>query len=330
MNYHRALFCFIKLFVVIFLITIFLPLNLLAAPPANDDCAAAITLPSSTTCTNVQYTIQDATASAGIPVGCASAGTLYDVWFKFTATQTSHTITVSSLGAGITNPELQLFSGTCGSLTSLVCGTTFVTGSGLTVGNVYYFRFSNIGAAIPANGLFNICITNSGTPPINDECAGAISLTSNTSCNNISYSMRYATASSGIPVGCAAGGTHYDVWFSFTAAATSQTVTISNLGNSITSSDLQLFSGTCGSLTSVACGTTTLTATVCPVRERAWRPDPNAAQTIGDRLERRESSLAPGARSDSRPGGTRAGVSRVSRTARDRTHRFSLCGSGHR
>lgn len=244
-----------------FIIAILFPVTLFAAPPVNDDCAGAITRPSSTSCTNAQYNIQDATASTGIPVGCASGGTHYDIWFVFTATQTTHTVTVSSLGAGITSPELQLFSGTCGSLTSLACGTTFVTGSGLTVGNVYYIRFSNVGAAIPANGLFDICITNSGTPPVNDECSGAISLTSNTSCNNVSYSMRYATASSGIPVGCAAGGTHYDVWYSFTAQGTSQTVTISNLGNSITSSELQLFSGTCGSLTSVACGTTTLTGT---------------------------------------------------------------------
>jgi hypothetical protein len=65
--------------------------------------------------------------------------------------------------------------------------------------------------------------------PSNDNCSGATTLTSNTSCNNIQYRLKNATASSGIPVGCAAGGTHYDVWFKFTAQATSQTVTLSCL-----------------------------------------------------------------------------------------------------
>ena len=261
MNNHRALHYCIKSLVVIFLITIFLPLNLLAAPPANDDCSGATTLSSTTTCTNTTYTVNSATASTGMPTGCASGGTHYDVWFMFTATNATHTVTISNFGTSFTSSELQLYSGSCGSLTSVICGTTTLTGLSLTVGNVYYIRVSNIGTSTTTNGGFDICITNPGTPPANDNCSGAISLTSNTSCNNSSYSMRYATASASIPVGCAASGTHYDVWFSFTAAATSQTVTISNLGNSITSSEVQLFSGTCGTLTSVACGTTTLTAT---------------------------------------------------------------------
>ncbi len=203
--------------------------------------------------------MQNATASAGLPVGCESVGVHYDIWFRFTATNASHTVTISNLGSGITNPEVQLYSGSCAALTSVVCGTTTLTGTGLTVGNVYYIRVSNVGAVVTANGQFDICITHPGTPPTNDECSGAISLTSATSCSNVQYSMRYAVASAGIPVGCASGGVHYDVWFQFTAVSSTHTVTISGLGSNITNPELQLFSGSCGSLTSLACGTTTLT-----------------------------------------------------------------------
>ncbi len=231
------------------------------AQPSNDDCANAINRSSSTNCNTNSYTMNNATASAGIPVGCASGGTHYDVWFKFTANNATHTVTISNLGANFTSPELQIFSGTCGALTSLVCGTTTVTATGLTSGNVYYVRVSKVGSNVTTNGGFDICITNPNPPPANDECTGATSLTSSTSCNNTQYSMRYSTASAGIPVGCASGGVHYDVWFQFTAVSTSQTVTISSLGSNITNPELQLFSGTCGSLTSLVCGTTTLTGT---------------------------------------------------------------------
>ena len=248
-------------------IALFLSLSLLfsltvfAQPPSNDNCSNNINRTSNTSCNTNQYDMEDATASTGLPAGCESVGVHYDIWFRFTATNASHTVTISNLESGITNPEVQLYSGSCASLTSVVCGTTTLTGTGLTVGNIYYIRVSNVGAAVTANGQFDICITHPGTPPTNDECTGAISLTSNTSCNNDQYTLRYAAASAGLPAGCESVGVHYDVWFSFTALSTTHTVTISNLGSNITNPELQLYSGTCGSLTSIVCGATTLTGT---------------------------------------------------------------------
>ena len=233
----------------------------LFAQPANNECATAISRTSSTTCSNTTYTINNATASAGIPVGCAIAGTHYDVWFQFTAISSTHTATISSRGTNFTNPEIQLYSGTCGALVSVICGTTTLTATGLTIGNTYYVRVSNVGTFVGTNGGFAICITHPGTPPTNDGCAGATTLTSATSCNNTQYSMRYAAVSAGIPLGCASPGLLYDVWFSFTAVSTNHTATISSIGTSITNPQMQLFSGTCGALVSVACGTTTVTGT---------------------------------------------------------------------
>ena len=241
-------------------VSLFFSFNIFAQP-SNDNCSNAINRTSSTNCNNNGYDLQNATASAGLPVGCESGGVHYDVWFRFTATNATHSIAISSLESGITNPEIQLYSGSCGTPTSLVCGTTSLVGTGLTVGNTYYVRVSNVGAAVTSNGEFDICVTHPGTPPTNDECAGAILLTSNTSCNNSQYTLRYATASAGIPVGCASAGLHFDTWFSFIAAGTTQTVAVSGLGSNITNPELQLFSGGCGSLTSLMCGTTTLTAT---------------------------------------------------------------------
>jgi trimeric autotransporter adhesin len=195
--------------------------------------------------------------SSPVAAGCYAVSTYYDVWYSFTAIQTSATVALSGLGASFTNPQLQVYSGTCGSLTSLQCGTNSVTATGLTIGNTYFVRVSNQGAAISANGGFSICVTS---PPSNDNCSGAITLYSNTTCITTSATLASATASAGIPLGCAAAGTYYDVWFTFTAANASETITASSF-TGVTTSAVQLYSGSCGALTSVACGTTTINAT---------------------------------------------------------------------
>lgn len=209
--------------------------------------------------------MRNATASTGIPVGCAAGGTHYDVWFRFTAASNSHTVTISALQSNFTNPEIQLFSGTCGSLTSVTCGTTSMTSTTLTPGNTYYIRVSNIGASINSQGRFDICVTHPPAIPANDDCAGATTLTSGTACSSITSNMYYATSSS--PAGACGGATAtttYDVWFRFQATATTQTVTLSSLGSRLTAATtyMQMLSGACGSLASLACQTAATRMTV--------------------------------------------------------------------
>ena len=228
-------------------------------PPANDDCAGAVSLIPGASCTTTATSLTLATASTGLPAGCESAGTHYDVWYKFVAAQASETVSISSLGTNFTNPEIQVYSGACGALTSLNCGTSNVIASGLTIGSTYYVRVSNVGSAVTSNGGFNICVVNT---LVADDCAGAITLISNSTCNTTLSTLIGATASAGIPAGCASAGTHYDVWFKFVAVTAIETITFTKVTPSnISNPELQLFSGTCGSLTSLFCGTTSISAT---------------------------------------------------------------------
>jgi len=168
-------------------------------PPSNDNCNGSVSLTTNTSCSSTSSTLSLVTPSTGLPSGCESVGTHYDAWYSFVAVSTSHTVTISSL-VGMSNPEVQLYSGSCGTLTSLQCGTTSLSATGLTIGNTYYVRVSNIGSS-PTSSSFDICVTY---PPTNDECANAISLYSNTTCSNTSATLASATASAGIPLGCAA------------------------------------------------------------------------------------------------------------------------------
>jgi predicted RNA-binding protein with TRAM domain len=197
--------------------------------------------------------------------GC-SVGTHYDVWFSFVALSSTETVTIGNFGNNVTNPEVQIFSGTApANFVSQACGTTTATATTLTVGVTYYIRVSNVGSDPSGNGQspkFDICLTNPLPPPSNDDCSGAITLSSATSCSNVSGTIVSATTSTGIPITTCVSGTHYDVWYKFVAVSTIHSITLSGQGSNFTNPEIQLYSGTCGSLTSIACGTTSLSQSV--------------------------------------------------------------------
>jgi trimeric autotransporter adhesin len=231
--------------------------------PSNDNCTNASTLTAGTTCTNVTGTLSGSTSSSPAVTSTCAGTPGGDVWYSFVAPASNATITLSNFGSSFSSRYIQLLSGSCGSLTSVSCAnaSSLSVATGLTPGNTYYVRtYSTTVAPTGCDWGFDICVTYV-PPPSNDDCANSTLLYSNTSCTNTSATLAGATASSGIPIGCAAAGTYYDVWFSFVAAsAVSETITLSSLSG-IPNQRIQLYSGACGSLTSIACSSTsTLTA----------------------------------------------------------------------
>ncbi len=220
-------------------------------PPANDDCANAIT---ATTGTAVNDDVNSATPSTGAPVVCT--GTVkYDVWYKFVATSVHPVITLAGTGANFpASSAMQILSGACGSLTSVACSSTgMLLPTGLTVGTTYYLRvYSTGGTVAPTTaGDFTLLISD---PPANDDCTGAVTLTPGSSCSNITGNVAYATPTTGVPAPCS-GTLVYDVWYKFVAGAANPIITLSGTGTSFTGGNVQLFSGTCGTLVSLGCGT---------------------------------------------------------------------------
>lgn len=225
----------------------------------NDNCSGAITLNVSASSPaeycNV-YTTSGATASTSIPA--CSAGTPGnaddDVWFTFTTTQLSNTaVTVN--GSGGFDPVVQLFSGTCGSLTSAGCVNATSTGltEVLTQNNMapgtYYVRVYHAGTGSGGSHVFSINVNSVTVAPNNDNCSGATALTIGVSSSSGNTSG--ATASTGI-TNCSGGGTpDDDVWYRFTATSTVTRITVTP-GSGYNAS-FQYFSGSCTSLTSVSC-----------------------------------------------------------------------------
>lgn len=233
----------------------------LYATPVNDDCAGAIIItpaPASANC-NITTSGTIAGATQTMPAGtCGAIGAANDdVWYTFMATSTTQIITVTPC-AGF-NAVFEVFSTACGGTgTSINCTnasgigiTETATITGLTIGNQYWIRVYDNGAncnSIPSCSTFTICIQ---TPPANDNCVGAIPLSTNSTCIYTTGDVNVAT-NSGIPAcGSGASNPDDDVWYSFVATCSCQTITVT--GSASFDPSFEVFSGTCGSLTSISC-----------------------------------------------------------------------------
>lgn len=230
--------------------------NTLALPPVNDDCANAtnLTVNADLACgVTSNGTTLAATASSETAPTCSAAGTNDDVWYTFTATGTTHIISLTSAA----DMAFAVYSGSCGSLTQVACSDpNSLTLTGLTASTVYHVRVWTATSTLTTTATFTICVGTPPPPPANDNCAGAVNLTVNgdlncgavTAGNTIS-----ATASSETAPTCVASGTNDDVWFTFTATGSTHYVTLSNIVPAFTDMAMAVYSGACGSLTHVQC-----------------------------------------------------------------------------
>ena len=136
---------------------------------ANDECTGAIDIAVNQNTNCLQTVFGSVLFATGSPEANTCGGTIDDddVWFKFTATATSHYITI--LGVNYTtapfNINFLLYTGTCGNLTQF--GTCFTatnnTATGLTIGQTYYIRAYSTGATASTT-TFELCVgTNVGT-----------------------------------------------------------------------------------------------------------------------------------------------------------------------
>ncbi len=131
-----------------------------AAPPANDDCSGAVSMNPASSAPVSGTTLNASLSLAGL-AGVADD----DVWYSFVASSSNHNISVQP-ATGF-NAVVELFSGSCGSLTSLSCVNTAgnslsenLSASGLTVGQTYYVRVYDFGTGTPADPTFTIRIND--------------------------------------------------------------------------------------------------------------------------------------------------------------------------
>ncbi|MDC8101047.1 T9SS type A sorting domain-containing protein [Chryseobacterium rhizosphaerae] len=225
------------------------------AAPANDDCTDAVAL-------TVNPDMNCGSVASGYTLGASDSGLLTDpcygdadddVWFKFTATGTSHVVTLSnvvSIGSDFNDEAYyQVFSGDCANLVSTVCGyggMEILTG--LTAGNTYYIRVYSYGGAGEAQS-FNLCVGTIPPPPANDECSGA--LTAAAFPYTYTQSDAAGATNNGAYLEMCTNGMNDGTWFTFTGDGSTFDITVTTPTDSYFDSQIGVFSGACGSLTCV-------------------------------------------------------------------------------
>lgn len=219
--------------------------------PSNDDCAGATTLVSNPTCSNTSGTVLGATASA--PANGCFGSDDDDVWYSFVAAAATHNISISNVAGSVTDLYHSVYSGSCASPgTEIVCSDPNAsTLTGLTIGNTYYIRVYTYTATGGQTTTFDICVTHCAGAPANDNCSGAIALTMNTygSCASTSAGNVSCATASGTAMGSCFGNPDDDIWYSFVATTGMHTLTLTSSFDAY----MQVYSGSCGSLTSILC-----------------------------------------------------------------------------
>jgi hypothetical protein len=129
-------------------------------PPANDDCANAISLVPAAVCAPTAGTTIGASQSVA-PSTCDgfTSTAANDVWYSFVATRTTHRVVVT--GQGAFDAVVELRSGACNG-TGVDCEDNTVGGQtetltvpGLAIGQTYLVRVYGWAGA---NGAFDICV----------------------------------------------------------------------------------------------------------------------------------------------------------------------------
>ena len=235
-------------------------------PLTNDLCSTATNITPVTSCgATASQTLLNATPT-GSPTN--SAGTTKDVWYTFTTPANIRNVQIAASGFGSnltsSNTYIEAFTASncaAGAFTGTSIATTASGTSTLSLTNLapsaqYYFRVFTTATATggtTANWGFSICVSYTAVPS-HDDCAGALTITPGST--NSSGNLTNATASA-TTVGCATGTPDDDVWYKFTTTSTQTNATITVTAGSTLSANgamIQVYSGTCGSLSSIACG----------------------------------------------------------------------------
>lgn len=196
-------------------------------PPANDDCANAITIACGATVTG---TTAGSTAT-GQPAACGTydgAPTAGGVWY--TVTGDGGQITASLCGSAY-DTQIGIFTGTCGAFTCVAgnddsCGLQSSVSWNSSNGVTYYIYVTGFGTAAGNYTLNVSCAGSPVPPPVNDACANATTLVVNADgacpANAITGTTAGATPDGAVVQCDNVGGPYNDVWFTFNSGSNTE------------------------------------------------------------------------------------------------------------
>lgn len=213
--------------------------------PSNDNCSTAtlLTPSANTTCSNGA---SGSTVSGTASLAGCQGNADDDVWYKFVATATLHSVLVSDI-TGATNIIVEATEDCNGN--SISCqhySSDMVTLGDLNIGNTYYFRIYTYDVDLGAS--FTVCVLTPPAPPANDSPSNASVLPASLDsyCSN---ALAGTTISASHSAQYACDTYSKDVWYVFTPATSGTYYFSGNLtSTSFSENFVSIYSGTPESL----------------------------------------------------------------------------------
>ncbi len=180
-------------------------------PAANDQCANATNIPVTNGITLANPINANSFTASGQD-SCSSFRADDDLWFKFTATSTSHLAVAIPVSPSpqMTTPVIEFFPSGCAGMSAGCSNTGEYLMTSLTIGTVYYFKIYSA-TNLTGRGNFRVGVT---TPPSNFSCATALPIPVNTN-------QTCTLSLSGTSIGT---GVKNEVWYSFVATQASMEI----------------------------------------------------------------------------------------------------------
>ncbi|MGE3164398.1 MAG: hypothetical protein AB7O52_05810 [Planctomycetota bacterium] len=186
------------------------------APPANDDCAGALSVGLGATAFSTTLATDSAVPGPTVPCNGIVGQFNQDIWFEFTPATTASYL-IDTCAAGSFDTDMLVYTGGCGALVEEDCSgdgvglvgcQTFYSALTLTLnaGTSYLIRIGGFGAATAGSGTLNIAIDcgNLGAVTCTYDCTTdqvAINWT-----DNLAATSGYNIFENGVMVGSAPAG----------------------------------------------------------------------------------------------------------------------------
>lgn len=234
------------------------------AQPSNDLCSGAITLTVGATCLNTLVTFDGTATNSGLTDPECADYLGGDLWYSLTMPASGIvSIAASNNDGSITNVGMAAYKGSdCNTLTKLSCafnnGVNNYPEATISqiAGSTIYIRLWEEGN--DALGTFNLCASEViGTPPANNDCSGAVSLTVGAldTCSNILVTIDGTETDSGLGDPECGGYVGGDLWYKFTVPASGSVAIVTETNDSsITDPAMAVYTGLdCNNLTLYEC-----------------------------------------------------------------------------
>jgi hypothetical protein len=213
---------------------------------ANDTCESA-TVVNTSPYSSSPILLSGATSDPDVSCNSTSATVLNNgVWFTYTATASGNVVLNQPQGP---DTATAVFTGACGGLTEIACSDPANFNFAATAGTQYYILIGAWGSS-PSTSTTPMVFTLEVIVPISNDVCGTASVIPSLPFTD-AYQINRASAD--IDVSCnsdTATGANNSAWWTYTAT-TASALTFSD--DDVTDTVLAAFTGSCGSLTQIAC-----------------------------------------------------------------------------